>query len=144
MEELTFYWLTKEPYTLPASWKTIIEELTDGTREVVSYGPLFYSVPNRISQNALGNELLLYNQADGTGSSREDVIAVYGKPLYEGIDPDTGGSALYYRYLNVDLPEDEILYVRFEFSVTKTNCKLGAIMVSNAENFLDDPYTEAR
>ena len=43
-------------------------------------------IPRVFNQNPLGNEILLYQKNDKgvTGSTAEDIVAIYGKPYYAG------------------------------------------------------------
>lgn len=115
LEQLTMYFREYTQCTVPGSWAQIMEE----EKNPNLYGLLVAAVdvPKYAEPNAFHNELRIYNSADGTGSTPEEVLKIYGAPLVlnEGEEDGEEYSIFYYRYLDWDVSEDDRMYVCFRF-----------------------------
>ena len=141
LEELTIQYKKEPPYTIPKTWTQLVNEQADGERDFAMC-TTYTSVPRNYNQNPLGNEILLYqkNDNESTGSTAEDIVAIYGKPYYAGRDPGNGTVCLYYKYLDSNLL-DETVYITFLFSKDRTENRLWGITIYGKENYMSD-YSE--
>ena len=126
------------PYTIPKTWSQYVSE-----RGTLILSPAYDAVPKECRQDVFGNEVLLYQKKGNviTGSTAEDIVAIYGKPYYAGKDPIIGTVRLYYKYLDPSLSEEEQVYITFLFSKDRTENRLWAITIYGKENYMSD-YSE--
>lgn len=126
------------PYTIPKTWSQYVRE--QGT---LILSPAYDAVPKECRQDVFGNEVLLYQKKGNviTGSTAEDIVAIYGKPYYAGKKPKNGAVRLYYKYLDPSLSEEEQVYITFLFSKDRTENRLWAITIYGKENYMSD-YSE--
>ncbi len=130
LEDLTIQYLTKDAYTIPDLQSQIFAD------NDLSQGDLF-GVKQRFigvtyAQEVFGNGILLYNSTLGTASTVEDIIDIYGQPMYRYFINENIEFILY-KYKNIDYGYDENLYIRFEFSIDK---KLIAVVAANMEAYV--------
>lgn len=127
LEELFFYSNSGTCEKVPTTWNEFIGE--DGDSDAIAFFGTAINMMNDESYRILGNEILLYNESDNTGSTYDDVVAVYGEPI-EIVSAD-GGTLIYYRYLDLDITSDQVMYVIFQFGNEEYQNKLCAIQVTN-------------
>ena len=139
LETLTIQYVKDTPYTIPRTWSQLVSVWGE-TILSASYDGIKLKW---CKQDIFANEILLYQKKGDivTGSTAEDIVAIYGKPYYAGKDPDNGAVCLYYKYLDRSLPEEEQVYITFLFSKDRTENRLWAITVYGQENYMSD-YSE--
>ena len=92
-----------------------------------------------MSQNIFGNELKIYNPNNGTGSTLEEVIAVYGEPMYEYSYTDDDRT-ICYKYKIQDYGENQNVYLTFSNSLSKCEGKLSSVMISDIKYEIENGY----
>ena len=94
-----------------------------------------YELSNKYNNfNVLSNEILLYNTSTKTGSTANDLIAIYGAPLSRKND-----NIYIYSYSNDSKNETEKIYIEFIFSKNIGN-KLSTITIGTYDAIFNGNY----
>lgn len=94
-----------------------------------------YEFSNKYNNfDVLSNEILLYNTSTKTGSTANDLIAIYGAPLSRKND-----NIYIYSYSNDSKSETEKIYIEFIFSKTIEN-KLSRIFIGTYDAIFNGNY----
>ena len=134
LETLTIQYVKDTPYTIPRTWSQIVNVWGDNIPKA-SYRDIKFKA---CKQDIFDNGILLYqNDKAITGSTAEDIVAIYGKPYYAGKDPEDESICLYYKYMDSSLPQEEQVYITFLFSEDVTENRLWAITVYGQVNYMN-------
>ena len=138
LETLTIQYLVEAPYTIPDTWNEYYKDNGGGgfSGRAVSSNSV---VNGRVLQNIFGNEIKVYNPNDGTGSELEDVIAIYGEPMYEYSFSEVD-KTICYKYKVQDYGENQNIYISFYMNSTLSEGKLRSIMITNLQDEIEDGY----
>lgn len=94
-----------------------------------------YELSNKYNNfDVLSNEILLYNTSTKTGSTANDLIAIYGEPLSRKND-----NIYIYSYSNDSKNETEKIYIEFIFSKNIGN-KLSTITIGTYDAIFNGNY----
>ncbi|MEE0863264.1 MAG: hypothetical protein U0L79_09805 [Lachnospiraceae bacterium] len=135
LETLTLQRLVAGVYTIPETW----EEMRSDCNGDDNFGgftvPYTVGENGVVSQNALGNEIYLYCSNDSSGSTEEDIIKIYGKPMYT-FSRD-GNKSILYKYHAKDYGVKNNIFIRFVLYGGDYNGKLGLISIERIVNHIE-------